>query len=245
MGLITRRRVLQCSGAGIAAVLAEHRAPVFAQASTVHILRGIDFIPAGDKVWREVYPLEAQKALGIQLKFEAINTNDFPARATAAIQSGNGADIFSLNNNYPHLYAAAAVDVSSIANEVGKAGGITEALTQLNKVDGKWVAVPYAVVPSMIVYRKSWFGEVGAASFPKTWQEYRQVGQRLKANKHAIGQSLGNTWGDAPNFAYPLLWSFGGQEVDANGKVVLDSAETLESVRFMVQFWKDAHDEGG
>ena len=41
------------------------------------------------------------------------------------------------------------------------------------------------------------------------------------------------------------MWSFGGQEVDAKGKVVLDSKETIESVRFMTQFWKDAHDEGG
>jgi multiple sugar transport system substrate-binding protein len=245
MGRITRRKLLQCSGAGIAAILAAHRAPVFAQASTVHILRGTDFIPAGDKVWRENYPLEAQKALGIKLNFEAINTNDIPARATAAIQSGNGPDILALNNNYPHLYAAAAVDVSSVANEVNKSGGIPEALAQLNKVDGKWVAVPYAVAPTLIVYRKSWFEEAGATSFPKTWLEYHQIGKRLKANKRPIGQSLGNTWGDAPNFTYPLLWSFGGQELDAKGKVVLNSPATLESLRFMAQFWKDAHDEGG
>jgi multiple sugar transport system substrate-binding protein len=41
------------------------------------------------------------------------------------------------------------------------------------------------------------------------------------------------------------MWSYGGQEVDAKGKVVLNSKETIESVRFMTQFWKDAHDEGG
>src|SRR5262245_608084 len=133
MGRFTRRELLRYSGAGIAAILAEHRAPVFAQASTVHVLRGIDFIPAGDKVWREVYPVEAQKALGIKLNFEAINTNDFPARATAAIQSGSGPDIFALNNNYPHLYASAAVDVGSIAADLGKAGGLTDALKQLNQ----------------------------------------------------------------------------------------------------------------
>ena len=105
--------------------------------------------------------------------------------------------------------------------------------------------MPWSVVPALIAYRKSWFEEVGAKSFPKTWQEYHDVGKKLKAAKRPIGQTLGNTFGDAPTFTYPLLWSFGGQEVDAKGKVVLDSKETLESVRFMTQFWKDAHDEGG
>jgi len=41
------------------------------------------------------------------------------------------------------------------------------------------------------------------------------------------------------------MWSHGGQEIDAKGKVVLDSKATVDSVRFMTQFWKDAHDEGG
>jgi len=112
-------------------------------------------------------------------------------------------------------------------------------------VGGKWVAMPWATVPALIAYRKSWFEEAGAKTFPKTWAEYHAVGKKLKANKHPIGQTLGHTFGDAPTFAYPLMWSYGGQEIDAKGKVVLDSKATVDSVRFMTQFWKDAHDEGG
>src|SRR5213075_1586292 len=53
-------------------------------------------------------------------------------------------------------------------------------------------------------------------------------------------------FGDAPAFTYPYLWSWGGKEVEADGKtVVLNSPATVESVKFMVAFWKDAHDEGG
>jgi len=246
MARITRRRFLQYSGAGMAGILAAHRAPVFAQANTVHILRWNDFVPAADKVLREVFAPEVQKALGIKLNVETVNANDIPARATSAIQSGNGPDILMLLNNYPHLYSSAAVDVSALADEVGKAqGGIYDPMRQLNRVGGKWVSMPWSMVPALISYRKSWFEEVGAKSFPKTWQEYQEVGKKLKAAKRPIGQTLGNTFGDAPTFTYPLLWSFGGQEVDAKGKVALDSKETADSVRFMTQFWKDAHDEGG
>jgi multiple sugar transport system substrate-binding protein len=98
----------------------------------------------------------------------------------------------------------------------------------------------------MIVYRKSWFAEVGHQSFPTTWEEYRAAGKKLKAQGRPLGQTLGHTFGDAPTFAYPYLWSWGGKEVEAKGKsVVLDSKATVESVKFMTGFWKDAFDEGG
>jgi len=246
-----RRSFLKAAGAGVAAagiegILSAQRAPAFAQGTTVHILRWNDFVPAADKVLREVYVPEVQKALGIQLRVETINANDIPARATSAIQSGSGPDIIMLLNNYPHLYATSAVDVSDIAEEVGKAqGGIYQASQQLNKVGGQWVAMPWSVVPGLIAYRKSWFEEIGVKEFPNTWDQYHEAGKKLKAAKRPIGQTLGNTFGDAPAFTYPLLWSFGGQEIDAKGKVTIDSKATVESVGFMAQFWKDAHDEGG
>ncbi len=41
------------------------------------------------------------------------------------------------------------------------------------------------------------------------------------------------------------MWSFGGAEVDPSGKkVVLNSKGTVEAVKWMVAFWKDACDEG-
>ena len=246
-----RRKFLKATGAGFAAtglagILAAYRAPVFAQANTVHILRWNDFVPAADKVLREVYVPEVQKALGIKLNVETVNANDIPARATAAIQSGNGPDIINLLNNYPQLYASSGVDVSDIAAEIGKAqGGIYGLPQSLNTVGKQWVAMPWSTVPAMIAYRKSWFEEIGVKEFPKTWAQYREAGKKLKAMKRPIGQTLGHTFGDAPTFAYPLMWSYGGQEIDAKGKVVLDSKETIASVQFMTEFWKDAHDEGG
>ena len=71
-----------------------------------------------------------------------------------------------------------------------------------------------ALIGAMNAYRKSWFGEVGANQFPQTWDQYRDVGKKLKAKGYPIGQSFGQSFGDPPTFAYPLLWSFGGAELD-------------------------------
>ena len=43
-----------------------------------------------------------------------------------------------------------------------------------------------------------------------------------------------------------MMWSWGGQEVEADGKkVAINSKATLDSVKFATAFWKDACDEGG
>ncbi|MCI0525822.1 MAG: extracellular solute-binding protein, partial [Nitrospira sp.] len=50
---------------------------------------------------------------------------------------------------------------------------------------------------------------------------------------------------DAPIFAYPLLWSYGGMEVDKSGRVAINSKETRVAVEFCKEFWFAACDESG
>src|SRR5690606_6518632 len=111
--------------------------------------------------------------------------------------------------------------------------------------DGKWMGIPMAIIGAMNAYRKSAFAEVGYNEFPKTWDEYRDAGKKLKAKGLPIGQALGQSFGDPPTFAYPLMWAYGGVEIDESGKVALDSKETVEAVKYLTAAWKDAYDEGG
>jgi len=246
MARFTRRKFLQASGAGLAGVLGSHQAPVFAQQSTVHWIKWNDFVPASDELLRKTMLPEAMKALGIKINLETVNGNDLQPRVTSAIQSGSGPDVFMLFNNHPHIYSASAVDVSDVAEAIGKAqGGYYNVAKANTTVGNNVVSVPWAVIGAMIAYRKSWLEEVGFSKFPETWEQYHDAGKKLKAKGRPLGQTLGHTFGDAPTFSYPYLWSWGGKEVDEQGKVVLDSKETLESVKFMQSFWKDAFDEGG
>jgi multiple sugar transport system substrate-binding protein len=246
-----RRSFIKVTGAGAAAgglagILESHRAPAYAQGTKLHILRWNDFVPAADEVLAKQMP-EASKALGAEVTLERINANDIQSRVTAAISAGTGPDVIHMLHNWTHLYASSLVDVGDVAEALGKSmGGFYPAVQQQTRVDGKWRAVPHSIVGGMIAYRKSWFDEIGATAFPKTWQEYREVGKKLKAKGFPIGQTAGHTFGDAPVFWYPMMWSWGGQEVEADGKkVAINSKGTLDSVKFAVAFWKDACDEGG
>jgi multiple sugar transport system substrate-binding protein len=246
---VTRRNVLKSGTAlagGMAGILATGRAPAFAQGATVHWLRWNDFVPASDQLLRKELLPEAEKTLGMKINFETVNANDLQPRITSAIQSGSGPDLIMLNNNHPQLYAASCVDMTDVVEPLAKAEGPQYPLVKANSAAGqKWLSAPWAVIGGMIAYRKSWFAEVGANEFPDTWEKYHEVGKKLKAKGRPIGQTLGHTFGDAPTFSYPYLWSWGGKEVDESGKVVLNSKETIDSVKFMTSFWKDAHDEGG
>jgi multiple sugar transport system substrate-binding protein len=150
-------------------------------------------------------------------------------------------------HNWPHLYADSVADVSDVAEEIAsQQGGFYDVFPVVAKGANAWLGVPWCALGILLCYRKSWFDEIGFTSFPETWARYREAGKLLKAKGRPIGQTLGHAYGDALVFSYPYLWSWGGKEVEADGKTVaLDSKETLESVKFMAGFWKDAHDEGG
>ena len=249
---VTRRRFIAGSAAvgiaatGIEGILAARRAPAFAQGTRLNILRWVDFIPACD-VELKRQAVDASKALGAEVVFEFINANDLQARITAAIQSASGPDVIMMLHNWAHLYQNSLVDMTDLGEWQGKDQGGYYGQAEAAAKDGKrWLALPHGIVGLQFAYRKSWFDEVGQTSWPKTLDELRKVGMKLKKKGKPIGQTLGHTFGDAPAWSYPLVWGFGGAEVDKTGKkVVLNSKETIESVKFMQAYWKDACDEGG
>ncbi len=251
---VTRRKFLRATGGGaalaktggMAAILASGQAPAYAQAQQVHWLKWNDFVPASDVLLRKEMLPVAEKELGMKINLETVNGNDLQPRVTAAIQAGAGPDLIMAFNNQTYLYADSVVDMTELAEDLsGKEGGLYKYARSICSNGKMFMSMPWAVIGGMIAYRKSWFDEVGATAFPETWEAYRDVGKKLKAKGHPLGQTLGHTFGDAPGFTYPYLWSWGGKEVEADGKVVINSKETIESVKFMAGFWKDAHDEGG
>ena len=255
MARVTRRRFLQASSGsaaiaktgGMAAILATARAPAYAQAQQVHWLKWNDFVPASDALLRKEMLPVAEKELGMKINLETVNGNDLQPRVTAAIQAGAGPDLIMAFNNQTYLYSDSVVDMAEMAEELGnREGGLYKYARSICGDGTRFFSMPWAVIGGMIAYRKSWFDEVGATTFPDTWETYREVAKKLKAKGHPVGQTLGHTFGDAPGFTYPYLWSWGGKEVEADGKtVVLNSKETVESVKFMTAFWKEGHDEGG
>jgi multiple sugar transport system substrate-binding protein len=243
---LTRRKFVETTAiAGAAAAVTPFlggKAPAIAQERKVHYLQWTSFVPAAD-VETDRQAEEFTKATGIKTTVEKINQNDIPARITAGIEGGSGPDVIQMNANQPHLFANGLANHDQLFDDLlgdqtyeWASGAVT--------VDGVARGVPIFNTGNAIVYRKDVFEELGL-KVPNTWDEYLEVGRTLKNNNLPVGQTLGHTFGDAPTFAYPLLWSFGGQEVDGDGKVVINSEGTKQALAFMKEFWEAACDPGG
>jgi multiple sugar transport system substrate-binding protein len=250
---LDRRAFLRVTGAatgvavvgGIPEIVAAQKAPSFPKGTKLNILEWVSFVPASDVEFKRLAG-EFGKLAGVDVTVDLINMNDLNPRIASAIETKSGPDIIMMISNWPHLYADGLADVDDLAEEIAKRdGAYYEHNRMVSVVGNRWKAVPLCSVPSTWAYREDWFKEAGASKFPDTWDEWRKVGIALKKKNRPMGQAFGHSLGDPNNWAYSVTWGFGGAEVDQSGKVVINSKETLEAVKFTVAVWKDCLDEGG
>src|SRR6201987_6171224 len=120
MKYIARRRLLRLAGigaltaasGGLAGILASGRAPAFAQGTTLHWVRGSDYVPLSDQTMRGKINEACQKDLGIKLNLEGVDALTVQARTTSSVSAGSGPDVIGVFNNWAQLYADSVADVS-------------------------------------------------------------------------------------------------------------------------------------
>src|SRR5262245_43399496 len=250
---MNRRAFLGAAGAataaavagGIPEIVAAQKAPSFPKGTRLNILEWVSFVPASDVEFKRL-AAEFGKLAGVEITADLINMNDLVPRIASAIETKAGPDVILMINNWPHLYADGLAEVDDVAEEIAKRDGTYfDFLKNVGIVGKTWKAVPFVMGTATWAYREDWFKEVGATKFPDTWDELHKVGTALKKKGHPLGQAFGHSLGDPNQWAYPVTWCFGGAEVDKDGKVIINSKETVEALKFTVAFWKDCLDEGG
>ena len=217
-------------------------APAFAQQREVHHLAWSNFIPPADDLTRELAAAFEQET-GVSVRFETINQNDLQARAAAAIEGGTGPDILQLHWNHAHLYAGGLIDHSAIF-ELDGGDQVYEYQREAVLVDGVPRGIPYYGIGNLMAYRTDVYRDLGI-EIPDNWDEFLAAGTKCKAEGWPFGQTLGHTLGDAPIFAYSLMWSFGGSEIDESGKVSINSEATRNAINWMKEAWEAAFEPGG
>ncbi len=187
-----RRTFLKAAGAvsataGLEGILAARRAPAFAQATKIHLLQWVDFIPEGDvEVKRQV--AEYSKQMKVEVTFETINANDLQARITAAIQSGAGADIIMMLHNWPHLYANGLADVSDLADwKAADQGGYYPHSAAAARVGNRWLGLPYFTGAPLIAIASRGSPRSAPPSRPRPSRSTRRLAprSRRRANRSA------------------------------------------------------------
>jgi multiple sugar transport system substrate-binding protein len=170
---------------------------------------------------------------GVEVRVDNEGWEDVRPKAAVAANTGAGPDIILSTNDDANLYPEKLLDVTDLAEYLGKKyGGWFPAVHQYLRPDGKkWLGLGLGAAGSMIVYRESMVKAAGFSSFPKDTAGFLALHKALKDKGTPGGYALGNATGDSL-WTNWLLWSHGGQLVDKNNKVVIDSPETLKSLEY-------------
>ena len=257
-GKLSRRDFLKAGAAGLGVVALGGlpregfgQAPAVIKGTKLSILQGTYYIPSAQKLYKK----QAQdwgKGAGVRMATDFLNWPDLQPKIAAAVQTG-GVDIVELWPLWNHLYKSSLLDITDMAEEVGRRGGGYEVFVlRSDRVGGRYLGIPTGQANLAVNYRISWFKEAGVAEaedgrkLDMTWDEYFAVGKKLKATGKPFGQALGHSTGDPGSFCYPYMWSSGAMEVDKDGKTVLfNKPEFVDVMRKFIQGWKEAYDETG
>jgi multiple sugar transport system substrate-binding protein len=170
---------------------------------------------------------------GIPVRVDNEGWEDVRPKAAVAANTGAGPDIILSTNDDANLYPDKLLDVTDVAEYIGKKyGGWYPAGQAFLKPDGKkWIGVPLGAAGAMMVYRESQVKAAGFDSFPKDTDNFLKMMKALKDKGTPGGFALGNATGDGL-WCNWLVWTFGGKLVDENNKVVIDSPETMKALEY-------------
>ena len=239
MGPHNRRQFLTTTGAGLAGILATRVAPARGQQREISYLCWNNFAPASDKKLAEIGQ-RFTKDTGIKLKIDHIShMGPQQAKYASEVQTQAGHDMVEMRMHFPWLYEPQLVDVSDVVagleKQYGKAVGSAYEGAHVN---GVWRAVPQYHGMFVAAYREDLFKKA-SLKVPDTWEDLYVVGKELKKMGNPVGIPISQNY-DSISTAGPVLWSFGGLEVDKDGKTVkINSAGTVQTVEWYKKMFKD------
>jgi ABC-type glycerol-3-phosphate transport system substrate-binding protein len=187
---------------------------------------------------RQIEEWGAKRGVTVQIDF--VGTRNSSTKLSAELVAKKGHDLITMHWTTPGLYQQHLAPLDDVAAALEKASGPwTESARYLCYLGGHWRAIPSHHEPSPANINVKHWKQIGFEPDQVgqlTWDQFLDAAKRLKEQNHPVGMAL-STDGDAANWLYPLLWSFGGRTVDKDGKIVVDSKETRNMMEYVKKLY--------
>jgi multiple sugar transport system substrate-binding protein len=252
MHIIQRRAALKLglSAAALTAFRASAQTPIQAatvpepnlpieSGATLRMLRPVRFVQPDEEVFRANAAKFTQKT-GVQVRVDFVGWEDITQQTAVTANTGAGPDMIIGFGDAPHIYQDKLVELSDVADYLGKRyGGWLALAERYGKKHGtnNWIGLPFGATAGPTVYRKSAVTAAGFDRVPDDHAGYLDLCRKLKAAGKPAGFALGNAVGDGNGFANWLVWSHGGFLVDEEGKVAINSKETLNALNYLKELY--------
>src|SRR5262249_43974819 len=136
--------------------------PAAAPQKSITVLHESSFIKTFDEYFQNTLTLAYEKETGVRVNYQLTSVGSLPTRLGTIAETGAGADITANGLLQVIQFEEKYLDVSDIADEVGKKqGGWYDAGREAVVVDGKWKALPFSNIGQLMNWRTDWFAEVG------------------------------------------------------------------------------------
>ena len=252
MTIITRRTLLGSATAAVAAGALTGPAlldwaKAWAQTApwkpekgaTLSLLRWKYFVQSEDDQFVKLIDAFTQ-ATGVKVTISRESYEDVQPKASVAANTGAGQDMFWGLYSLPHLFPQKCLDVTDVADYLGKKyGGWVESAQKYGKSGNKWIAIPVCYSGNMLNYRIDASTKAGFSKFPTKTDEFLEYAKAMKKNNTPGGFALGHASGDGNAWVYWCLWANGGNVVDKNDKVIINSPETEKALTYSKQLFEN------
>src|SRR3954447_24942115 len=123
------------------------------QGAQLSMLRWKYFVQSEDDAF--VALIDAfSKATGVKVTIARESYEDVQPKASVAANTGAGPDIFWGLYSLPHLFPQKCLDVTDVADYLGKKyGGWVPSATTYGKKGNRWIAIPICYSGNMLNYR--------------------------------------------------------------------------------------------
>jgi multiple sugar transport system substrate-binding protein len=238
---MSRRAFVKATGAGGLVVLASSFdiRRVHAQQKTLKIGQWSHFVPAYDDWFDNTFTKEWGEKNGVKVTVDHIGATELRARAAAEVAAQKGHDLFKFGDP-PPAYEDQVIDHAEIIQEAERRKGKYIELAKrstYNPKTKKYFGFSDNFVPDPGNYRKDLWDEVGMV--PDTWEDIRVGGRKIK-EKSGSPVGIGLSQEVDTNMALrAIMYSYGSTEQDEEGRVTINSKETVEAVKFVRALYKE------
>ncbi len=210
---------------------------------TITISNWLDAEEATSAVFREMLDDFMKANPGIKVESLAIPFNQYNDQVLIAGASNNAADVIMGNSQMMVSFNGAGL-LADLSPLVDKAviDDIFPNNLKGTTFDGRVAALSWAPHPLALYYNTDLFRQAGLDpdSPPKTWDELARYAEAIaKLGKDSAGNTIYGFATPTGKVAHTgqvmngIFYAFGGQFQDENGRIVLNSRENAEAIRFL------------
>lgn len=172
---------------------------------------------------------------GATVEVQVTPWENYEEKIMTGVAGGTGPDVVYMYNEmlYNYIEQEQLVPLDDYFTEEEKENYI---YWDNGQIMGKQYILPYVVgAPRILFANMDLLAEAGYEEIPTTWDELKEVAQAVEeaTGKTGFDQYWGGYFGDLDETFLPYLWQAGGDIVDEEGNLTLDSEEALKAAEFV------------